>query len=97
MATVRFTANNGEIRALIGPSGEVGRDMRRRGNRVLSEAKRRCPVDTGKLRASLRMEELSNGTITIGTPLNYAIHVHEGTRYMRGRPFLRDALPAANR
>lgn len=28
----------------------------------------------------------------IGTPAEYAIHVHEGTSRMEGRPFLQDAI-----
>lgn len=48
------------------------------------------PVDTGRLRASHR-------TVfrpfygEVGTHVNYDTFVHEGTRYMRGRPFMRNA------
>lgn len=58
----------------------VGRD-----SRILT------PVDTGRLRASTReVFRPLEGEIT--TNVNYDIFVHEGTRYMKGRPFLRNAL-----
>lgn len=49
------------------------------------------PVDTGRLRASTR-EIFSPGRGEVGTHTNYDIFVHEGTRFMRARPFLRDAV-----
>lgn len=49
------------------------------------------PVDTGRLRASTR-EQVTPIKGIVATHVNYDIFVHEGTRYMRGRPFLRNAL-----
>lgn len=84
---------------LTSPSGGVTRDMLRRGIRVQNQARRLCPVDTGRLRASIGVSQrrASNGGVmaVVGTNVEYALYVHEGTRYMVGRPFLRDALQAA--
>jgi hypothetical protein len=48
-------------------------------------------VDSGYLRNSLDNEvDKANKKVTIGTNCNYSIYVHEGTRRMRKRPFLKD-------
>lgn len=111
---------------LVGRDGLVYRDTLLRATRVMSRAKQLCPVKQGRLRGSIRL----NPTITpagfvvqVGTDVEYAAAVHEGTRPhvivprnasvlafqvggkkvfamkvnhpgTRGRPFLRDALPA---
>lgn len=80
---VRFTWNRGELAVMLhGPSGEVGLEVRRRGNLVLNAARREAPVRTGTLRGSLRMfvgSEAGELAATIGSPLDYALYVHEGT------------------
>lgn len=45
------------------------------------------PVDTGRLRASINTS-LGNLQATVAPHTNYAIFVHEGTRFIRGRPFM---------
>jgi hypothetical protein len=63
-------------------SGLVWQDIVRRGNRVLNSARRRVPKDTGRLGNSITMELVEiNGApgARIGTNLEYAIYVHEGT------------------
>lgn len=82
-------------RFVVGP--EVGRDLARRAIKVQAEAKRLCPVDTGRLRSSIQWAVAPlNGSLVaaIGTDVEYARYVHDGTRFMAGRPFLTDALPA---
>ena len=68
---------------------------------VLSEARRRCPVDTGNLRSSLNQEvEKENGEIVgrVGTNVEYAAYVEYGDesgkkpRFVGTMPFLRPAL-----
>lgn len=81
----------------------VARDMLRRGLRVESAAKRRIShsprrIDTGRLRASINTQPIEHEGlpgVRVGTNVDYAIYVHEGTRHMQANPFLRDALPAA--
>lgn len=57
------------------------------------------PVDTGRLRASIGVSSLIGGQIghMVATDTEYAIYVHEGTRYMRARPFLKQGLEYAVR
>lgn len=54
---------------------------------VERESKKVTPVDTGRLRASIATDV---GTLraTIAPHTNYAVFVHEGTRFMKGRPFM---------
>ena len=49
------------------------------------------PVDTGRLRAS-HLEVFKPLYGEVGTHVNYDVFVHEGTRYMRARPFMQDAV-----
>lgn len=52
------------------------------------------PVDTGRLRASTR-SLFSNLKGEVGTNTNYDIFVHNGTRYMPGRPYLSQAVESS--
>lgn len=54
-------------------------------------AKRLCPVDTGRLRNSITHALMGNDSVAIGTNVEYAIYVHEGTSKRDGVPFLREA------
>lgn len=55
------------------------------------DSRRQTPVDTGRLRAST-YERFSNLQGEIGTNTEYDVFVHEGTRFMRGRPYLRSSV-----
>ena len=59
-------------------------------------AKPITPFDTGRLRGSIGVSSLLGqiGSM-VSTNVEYAIYVHEGTRYMRARPFLRKGLEYA--
>jgi len=59
--------------------------------KVEQQSKINTPVDTGRLRAS-HYTEFSNLRGAVGTDTNYDIFVHEGTRYMKARPYLRTAI-----
>lgn len=58
---------------------------------IQRESMLNTPVDTGRLRASTysRFQPLTG---IVGTNVDYGIFVHEGTRFMPARPFLRDAV-----
>lgn len=56
-------------------------------------AKKMCPVDTGRLRASISHARDDNAAY-IGTNVEYAAYVELGTSKMKPRPYLRPA--AAN-
>ncbi len=55
----------------------------------------KTPVLTGRLRASTytRFEPLKG---EVGTKTNYDFFVHEGTKFMPGRPYLRRAVDETN-
>jgi hypothetical protein len=81
MATVRV--NGTELRrALNSPQGPAVRALRRASAQVESEAKRRCPVDTGRLRASIHTELFTRGgdwIAKVGTNVHYGRYVEQGT------------------
>lgn len=58
---------------------------------VESAGKPTTPVDTGRLRASW-YTRFGNFRGETGTNTNYDIFVHNGTRFMRARPYLYNAV-----
>lgn len=58
---------------------------------IQGDSMRNTPVLTGRLRASTR-SLFGNLKGEVGTHTNYDIFVHEGTRYMRPRPYMRQAV-----
>ncbi len=59
---------------------------------VESGAKRRCPVDTGRLRASIHTEIEDEFKATVGTDVEYGPYVEFGTVRMAAQPFLFPAV-----
>lgn len=60
----------------------AGQEVFKRAKRVESQAKRLCPVDTGRLRSSISTELEPRGRVivaTVGTNVKYAELIHEGT------------------
>lgn len=83
---------------LRGPQGPVATDLLKAAIRVERMAKRLCPVDTGRLRASIThaLESDAQGVLAIvGTDVHYAPYVEFGTSRMAAQPYLRPALAAA--
>jgi phage gpG-like protein len=87
-----------------GRNGPVWIDIRNRGVAVKNRADLNISggdmkaVRTGRLKNSIKMEmklESNAPTAIVGTNVEYALYVHDGTRRMRKRPFLLAALPAA--
>lgn len=76
-----FLPNPGAIRNLLtGADGPVYKDLVRRCVKVTALAKRGCPVKTGRLRSSIRFQ-IGIGPIGyVGTDVNYALAVHNGTK-----------------
>ena len=81
--------DNAERRKIL-PALERG--IHKAGYIVEASAKRKCPVDTGRLRKSINTvrKKLS---VTVGTSVKYAPYVEFGTSKMRAQPFL---YPAVN-
>ena len=61
---------------------------------VQREAQMRTPVATGRLRSSYATR-FGNLEGAVGPTVEYAIFVHEGTRFMGGRPFLEQGMETA--
>lgn len=63
---------------------------------MVNRAKILCPVDTGRLRASIRGQARRTWTLrpmfTVGTNVDYAEMVHDGTRPHVIRPTRKQAL-----
>lgn len=53
------------------------------------------PVDTGRMRASIS-SDISPIKATIAPHVNYAVFVHDGTRFITGRPFMTQAATAVD-
>lgn len=88
MAT-SFRINDAALKQLLsGANGPVWRDIQLRSNRVKNLARRLCPADNGRLRASIDVEMRMSrvGPVgRIGTNVKYAIWVHEGTGIYAGK------------
>lgn len=79
------------------PSGPTAKDLLRRTTRIERGAKRICPVDTGRLRASIThsLEQDSAGLVgVVGTDVEYAPYVFLGTSHQAAQPALQIALAA---
>ena len=76
---------------------ELGKAVRDLVLLVEAEAKKLCPVDTGKLRASITPVIESWAAGYVGTNTHYAPHVEYGTRKMDAQPFLEPAFLAGKR
>lgn len=95
----RLVFNPDGLRELLqSENGYIAKDLARRGNKVSNQAKRLCPVDTGRLRSSITMVLGQDGDglfAMVGTNVDYAEYVEFGTSTQRPQPFLRPALKAA--
>lgn len=57
----------------------LDRALLKGGEKVRGNAVLLCPVDTGELRNSIRVQLISPGVVTVGTNKEYAIFVEYGT------------------
>lgn len=51
-------------------------------------AKISSPIDTGRLRSSIATD-MGNLRARVAPHVKYALFVHDGTKYMKGRPFMK--------
>ncbi len=68
----------------------IQKELLRIAHLIRNEAVIRCPVDTGRLRASIIVSEEPNKVI-VGTNVKYAPYVEYGTYKMNPQPFMRPA------
>lgn len=89
MADVSFKWSGAKITEVGLEAAE--RDLRRRGNRVLNAARRNVSVDSGRLKASLKLDVEREGrgvVVRVGSNLDYARYEEEGTGVYAGRGFI---------
>lgn len=69
-----------KIQSIRADSGKVlDRALLKGGERIRGNAVLLCPVDTGELRQSVRVQRLSPGVVIVGTNKEYAVYVEYGT------------------
>lgn len=99
MADTRIVFDQAGLHELFGSvDGPAGKFLKRVGVKVQRGAKRRAPVDTGRLRSSITEElsrEGSDLVERVGTDVEYALHQEFGTSKMAAHPYLRPALDDA--
>lgn len=90
--TIKFEPSLQELEKKIGsiPINNFLKDqIKKIGFSIEAESKQVAPVDTGLMRSRIMTTIGGNGLrAEIKPDVHYAIFVHEGTRYMRARPFL---------
>lgn len=71
--------------------------MAQSSNFAMSEALRTCPVRTGFLRSTVNLIKSggSNYRFALAAKAFYAVFVHDGTRFMPARPWMRNAVERA--
>lgn len=73
--------------------GAVDQGMYRKALQVHARAVAGSPVDTGRMAASIHVQASTTpGGWNVVVPVDYFRWVHDGTKRMRGRPFLVRAL-----
>lgn len=79
-------------------AGVLMRGAKAGGQIALEDARRNCPVDTGALKSSLKLAEVSctakKATVKVDydKSLKYGTHVELGARGVAPNPFLRNAV-----
>ena len=70
---------------------EIDETLQKMTLEIEAEAKRLCPVRTGRLRASIHNGKIRERAYFVGTNVEYAPFVEFGTRKMTAKPYLRPA------
>lgn len=88
---VSVTQDNTE-QVIDGIESAIGVALEKIGLLAEKYAAKKCPVDTGDLRASITYEvDADDNAVYIGTDVEYAPHVELGTSRQKAQPFLRPA------
>lgn len=78
--------------AVDGIESAIGAALEEIGLLAENYAAKKCPVDTGNLRASITHEvDAGDNAVYIGTNVEYAPYVELGTSRQKAQPFLRPA------
>lgn len=72
---------------------KIQKALNKKAIRIVREAQKNSPVDTGRLRSSITFEEKENGIgVSVGTNVQYAKFQEFGTENMPAQPYLRPAM-----
>lgn len=85
--TSNFNLNNLDINEI------VQQEIEKTAYKIERGAKANCPVDTGHLRRSITTK-IGKLEADVGSNIEYAGYVHDGTRYQPAQPFLETAANA---
>lgn len=78
--------------AVDGIDSAIGAALEEIGLLAENYAAKKCPVDTGNLRASItHAVDAGDNAVYIGTNVEYAPYVELGTSHQKAQPFLRPA------
>ncbi len=83
-----FRADNARVGALVVAQQRAALAVQE----IRNEAVRNCPVDTGRLRASITVQKIGDGHYRCGTNVQYSAVIEFGGRFQRAQPYLRPAL-----
>ena len=61
-------------------------------NKVKDKVKSNAPIDTGELRASIRVEKIKKMEYAVKSDVDYALDVEFGTSTQSAQPYFRPAL-----
>jgi len=86
-----FLINFDKITKKVKMEKELNKAVERIAFLIEGEAKKLCPVRTGRLRASIHTGKIEDGVYYVGTNVHYAPYVEFGTRKMAAQPYLRPA------
>lgn len=97
MSTINITIKNlSQIKRAFAKSPvvmarELNKAIRKSVVSITKDSKKNTPIDTGRLRSST-YNKFENLRGELGTLTDYDMFVHEGTRFMKARPYLRQAV-----
>lgn len=73
-------SQSGIDKVISSPTGPVQTFMRRTAERTADEARRRAPVQTGRLRSSITVNRAALGAWEVTANVDYAFIVHQGKK-----------------
>ena len=77
-----------------GMEGKAGRIVRKAALDIQAHAQNRAPVQTGTLRASIRVQQVGPTHARVVVGADYGLYVEMGTRHTRAQPYLGPAVTA---
>lgn len=88
---VKFTDNSKEVLEMLSSAMEAA--LSEIGEKAVGYAKQNAPVDTGRLRDSIKYTvDPDEKSVSVGSDVEYAQYVENGTSRTKPRPFLGPAM-----